>query len=263
MGVELAGEVAELVHGVNGEAAEGGAFGVGGERRGREGGDGFSAIGGERIEADLQFGDTGGRARGRRRMAHLVAEGLDGGAEARRIFRSERNFLALDLEGVVIDMRGDFAEGFGRDSGDFGEAEVGVAELLVLLDEVIGVAAADAGVVGAELVPGETEVVEHVGVADLLEALGAGRGATAADGGEGILETRPGAEIALLFVIHEALLASIDAERGGSLLQTGQLAESLASIDASPLLSGDCLPPRPTLVWHGRGGGAGWKSGGK
>ena len=139
-------------------------------------------------------------------MAHLVAEGLDGGAEARRIFRSERNFLALDLEGVGIDMGGDFAEGFGGDAGDFGEAKVGVAELLVLLDEVIGVAAADAGVLGAELVPGEAEVVEHVGVADLLEALGAGRGATTADGGEGFLETGPGAEILMFFIIHKALL---------------------------------------------------------
>jgi len=199
----LAGEVAELVHGVDGEAAEGGAVGIGRER-GREGGDGLGEISGKRVGAELEFDDSGGRARGRGRMAHLVAECLDDGAEARRVFRSERNFLAVHFQNVTIDMRGDLAVGSGRDASDFGEAEVGVAELIVLLDEVIGVAAADAGVGGAELVPSEAKVIEDVGVADLFEALGAGRGATAGDGGEGILETGPGAEVTMFFAIHGA-----------------------------------------------------------
>src|SRR5579884_3297258 len=36
----------------------------------------------------------------------------------------------------------------------------------------------------------------------------------------------------------------------------------LPSIDGKPLFSGDCPPPRPTLMWHGRGGGTGWERGG-
>jgi hypothetical protein len=120
-----------------------------------------------------------------------------------RIFRSERELLALDFEGIVIEVAGDFLKGLGGDAGDFGKAEVGVAELIVLKDEVVGVAAGDAGAVLAELLPGEAEVIQHAGIADLPEALGAGRRATAGNGGEGVLEAGPGAEVALFFDIHE------------------------------------------------------------
>lgn len=62
-GVELAREVAELFHGVDGEAAESGAFGIGTER-GREGCDCLRAIGSECVHADLEFADAGGTAPG-------------------------------------------------------------------------------------------------------------------------------------------------------------------------------------------------------
>ena len=68
---------------------------------------------------------------------------------------------------------------------------------------VSGVTAADAGMEGAELFPGEPEIVEHVGIADLLEALGAGGGAPAGDVGEGLLKADPGTEIDLLLRVHE------------------------------------------------------------
>ena len=56
---------------------------------------------------------------------------MDGGANARRVFRGERHFLAFDCDGVALDAAGDLLKDSGGDAGDFGEAEVGVAELLV------------------------------------------------------------------------------------------------------------------------------------
>jgi hypothetical protein len=140
---------------------------------------------------------------------------------------------------------GDPLEGFGRDASDFGEAEVGVAELIVLLDEMIGMAAADAGVFGAEFVPGEAEGIEHAGVADLLEALGAGCGATAGDGGEGILETGPGAEVELFFAIHERFSHRSMRDWGKLCCKQGGWRRRFASIDAKPGFPPgvpDCLP---------------------
>jgi hypothetical protein len=152
-----------------------------------------------------EFDEVGGRTCGRGRRTHPVAQALDGGADLGSIFRNQRELLALEFEDVAAvagnHVTGDLLEGFGRDAGDFGEAEIGVAELIVLQDEVIGVAATDVSVVVAELFPGEAEVIEHVGIADLFEARGAG-GATADDDGEGILETGPGAEITLFFATH-------------------------------------------------------------
>lgn len=82
---------------------------------------------------------------------------MNSGSYLRGIFRDELEPFALDFEGVggIVrgEVRGDLLEGLGRDVGDFGEAEVSVAEASILQDEVIGVAPADAGVAGAELVP--------------------------------------------------------------------------------------------------------------
>lgn len=132
-------------------------------------------------------------------MAHLVAQGVNRGASLGGIFRDELEMLAIDIDRVAIDVTGDLLKGFGRDADDFGEPEVEVAKAIVLADEVIGVAVADAGIVVAELFPGEAEVIEHAGVAHLLEALSASRGATAGDGGKGVLEAGPGAEIPMFF----------------------------------------------------------------
>ena len=184
---------------------EGGTAGIG-RNRGVERGDSSGEVGGEAVDANPELDDVGGRTRGRGWMAHLVAERVNGGANPGGIFGNEREFFAIDFEGVGAvagnDATGDLPEGLGRDAGDFGEAEVRVAELIVLLDEVIGVAAAEAGAIGAELVPGEAEVIEDAGIADVFETLGAGGGATAGDGGEGVLEASPGAEITVFFAIH-------------------------------------------------------------
>ena len=200
---EVAGEGAEAIEAVGGESAQTGRFETG-RLDGIESVEGFDGIVQQRIEAHAQLDDVGGRPRGGG-MLRLAAERLDGGADAGRIFGSEGERLAIDIDGVGGDLRGDLLKGFGRDGGDFGEAEVGVAEALVLVDEVIGVTAADAGVEGAEFVPGEAEVVEHVGVADLLQALGAGGGTAAGDIGEGLLEADPGTEIDLLLRVHEGV----------------------------------------------------------
>ena len=141
-----------------------------------------------------------------------------------RVFGSERNFLAVDIERGAIDMLGDLAVGFGRDAGDFGKAEIGVAELIVLADEVIGVAAADTSLVVTELVPGEAEVIEQVGIADLFEAQGASRGAAAGDGGKSSLKAFPGAEISMFFAVHEAISGNAFPVFRRGLLQTEELA---------------------------------------
>ena len=89
--------------------------------------------------------------------------------------------------------------------GNFREAEIGIAELLVLADQAVGMGTADAGIVLAKFFPGEREIVEHFGIADLLEALSARRGTTAGNGGEGFLETSPGAEVEMFFRVHKLI----------------------------------------------------------
>ena len=84
--------------------------------------------------------------------------------------------------------------------------------------------AADAGIVLAEFVPGEAEVVEHFGIADLAKALGAGRRATAGDDGEGLLESDPRAEVNLFFRVHTRVWETIVAEFGEGLFQAKGLA---------------------------------------
>lgn len=166
---------------------------------------------GEGVETDLQFHKSRGSARG---PAHLIAQGLDGGADLVGVFRGERELLAVDLNGIAIDVRRDLAESFGGDAGDFREAEVGVAELLVLADEAVGVLAGEAGVILTKFFPGETERIEQFGIANLLEALRASGGTTAGDGGEGLLEAHPGAEVYLFFGFHEEIWETIVSEFG-------------------------------------------------
>lgn len=71
-GAELAGEAAKLLPGGIGENAEAGAL-VAGFRSGRQSAEGLGDIGGQRIEADLQFDDSGGRTRRGGRMVDLLA----------------------------------------------------------------------------------------------------------------------------------------------------------------------------------------------
>jgi len=62
-------------------------------------------------------------------------------------------FLAIDFDGVGGDLFGDLLEVFRRSADDLGEAKVGIAELLILTVQVVGMRAAEAGEVLAELLP--------------------------------------------------------------------------------------------------------------
>ena len=211
IGVQLARQGAELGGGVGDEPAVGIAA-----LNGVEGANGFGDIGGEGVDADLELDQIGGRAARSGGGTSAIAQRLNGGANADGVGRGERELLAIDVDGFAVDMGGDLAVGAGGDAGDFGEAEVGIAEL--------GVLAADAGVILAELVPGEAEVVEHFGIADLAEALGAGGRATAGNDGEGLLEPDPGAEVDSFFRIHTPIWETIVAEFGQGMFQGKGLA---------------------------------------
>ena len=188
---------------------------------------GFCDIGGEGVDADLELDQIGGRPPSRGGGAGAIAQRLNGSANTAGIGRSEREFLAIDLDGFAIDVGGNLAVGAGGDAGYFRETEVGVAELGVLTDEAIGVLAADAGIFLAKFVPGEAEVVEHFGIADLAETLSAGSRATAGDDGEGLLESDPGAEIDLFLRVHARVWETIVAESEEGLFQPNGLARGL------------------------------------
>lgn len=127
----------------------------------------------------MELNQIGGRPRGAGGRPRAIAERLDGGSDPVGIGRDERELFAINLDSFAIDVGGNLAIGAGRDAGNLREPEVSVAELGVLADEIIGVDTADAGVVLAELLPGEAEVVEHLGIANLFETLSAGSRATA------------------------------------------------------------------------------------
>ena len=114
-----------------GEAAEGGSFQFGQNRL-------IQAlhIGKERVEAGEEL--TGGAgAREALRVAQVGAEHADGLADAGRVFRSERNQLAIDLDGFASDCGGNLAElGFG-DARERTEAEAGFPELCELVDDFV------------------------------------------------------------------------------------------------------------------------------
>ena len=77
--------------------------------------------------------------------ALLVALGMVFGLEA-LLFRAG---LAGDFDGVVVHGWGDAAEGVRGDPHDFGEVEVGSAELVEPPNELVGVGAAQAEVLPA------------------------------------------------------------------------------------------------------------------
>ena len=86
--------------------------------------------------------------------------------------RSDSNGVA-NLGGIFRDKR-ELSPSISSASAPLAEttwpaifSEVGIAELIVLLDDVIGVAATDAGVIFAELLPGKAEGSEYFGIADL------------------------------------------------------------------------------------------------
>ena len=204
---------------------------------------GFGDVGGEGVDAELEFDEVGRRPGGGGGRPRPAKQGVNGNANPAGIGRNELNFLAIDLEGFIVDVGGDAAVVAGRDAGDFGEAEVRVAELGVLADEAIGMGAADAGVIFAEFLPGEAEVVEYFGIANLFEALSARGGATAGDDGEGLLEAGPGAEIDLFLRIHSRFSSGTFRDFGDDWLKRKQFAKNLRLVQIEPVQSG----------WNGAG----------
>jgi len=82
----------------------------------------------------------------------VLLPGQDGLFDLEGIFGGDGDELAGDFDAVVMDGWGDAAEGVRGDPHDFGEVEVGSAELVESPDELIGVGAAEAeGFVGALL----------------------------------------------------------------------------------------------------------------
>ena len=101
-----------------------------------------------RVQADLQLDDAAGcgRLAGIAGLLQLRAQRLDGGADLGAVFGNQSQFSAIEFETLVQHLAGDPPKSFRRDASDLGKTEIGVAELLMLLDEPLGVDAADAGV---------------------------------------------------------------------------------------------------------------------
>src|SRR5437588_7276865 len=93
------------------------------------------AISAARASRRLELDHIGGRPGNRGGRPGAIAERLNGGANAAGIGGGERELLAIDLDGFAVDVGGDLPVGTSGDAGDFGETEVGVAELGVLTDE--------------------------------------------------------------------------------------------------------------------------------
>src|SRR5206468_7121317 len=120
------------------------------------------------------------------------AKGADGGLDFGGVLRGDGDLLTPEFDGAAADGGGDLAVDGGGDRDDVGELEIGNAELSEAADEAVGLRAADAGVFGTELVPGNVKV--HVGcsVPYLLEACHAGGGAMVRKDVEGLFAAYPG-----------------------------------------------------------------------
>ncbi|MGO9231773.1 MAG: hypothetical protein ACLQKA_21485, partial [Bryobacteraceae bacterium] len=85
-----------------------------------------------------------------------------------------------------MDEGGEGAVGVRADAGQLGEFEVGGAELIPELDDLVGIAAIDAEVERAELTPAGGDALEPGGVTDVMEGCGLGGGTASGDGTEGL-----------------------------------------------------------------------------
>ncbi len=110
-----------------------------------------------------------------RKMEARAAERADGLTDSGGVFRSDRNGLAAELDGFPLHYGLHRAVGLGRDPDDFGEAEIGGSELLEPANNLVGVRAAGAGMLLAELLPGEVQGFVKTVFADAGQALGLGR----------------------------------------------------------------------------------------
>src|ERR1035438_4906706 len=118
----------------------------------------------------------------------------DAGADAGGVFGGDIDEFALDFELLGLDAGRDLAVGLGRDADDFGEAEVGFAELFQVLNQGINAGAAEAGVFVAELIPSEMEQFISMSFADAAETVDLRGGAVIGDEAKGLSAAHPRAE---------------------------------------------------------------------
>ena len=130
----------------------------------------------------------------------VLLPGQDGLFDLEGIFRGDGDELAGDFDAVVMDGWGDAAEGVRGDPHDFGEVEVGSAELVEPPNELVGVGAAEAEVLPAEVFPGEAEGFVGALLTDGFQALGLGGGALVGDEAEGLPSAEPVSEVQALAV---------------------------------------------------------------
>ena len=103
--------------------------------------------------------------------------------------------LAAGLDGFPLQGGLHGAVGLGRDPDDLGEAEIGGSELLEPANDLVGVCAAGAGMLLAELIPGEVQGFVKTVFADAGQALGLGRRAVVRDEAEGLSPADPGPQV--------------------------------------------------------------------
>lgn len=185
------GDLLEVLNGVLEEAADRGIFLAGGEA----GGD-AAEVGEPGIEAGLEAGDfrRGEGVDVLPGLAELGAEVVDGFADAGGIFGDDGDPIAGDFEAVVMDLGLEMAVGFRREGDDVGELEVDVAELLAVADDGFDALVGEAGVLEAELFPGEAEEFVVAGLPDLFEGPGLLGGGFEGESAEGLAASDGGAE---------------------------------------------------------------------
>jgi hypothetical protein len=87
------------------------------------------------------------------------------------------------------------AVGLGRDPDDFEDAEIGGSEFLEPANDLVGVRAAGAGMLLAELIPGEVQGFVEAIFADAGQALGLRSRAVVRNEAQGLSPADPGAQV--------------------------------------------------------------------
>ena len=132
--------------------------------------------------------------------------------------------MAFELDGIAVDGGGDGAVGGFGDVEDFREAKIGVAELLQVANQLVGVSAADAGVLGAEFIPSDAERFIEALAANGLEALCLRGAAFGGDEAKGLALSDPAAEaegVGWKIRLHKRLTWPLKLQRflGGAVLK--------------------------------------------
>jgi hypothetical protein len=120
----------------------------------------------------LNADDTGGSAGAGLILEtiDLLAQSVDGSLDSSGVIWGDGNLLTLEFECAIYDSRLDFAVGSGGDGDDVCELKVGRAELGELANKAVSMGAADTGLLGTKLIPGEVEGLVGFRLAHMLKA---------------------------------------------------------------------------------------------